>query len=187
METAAIQSILLEHSPIRRGHFLLSSGMHSSHFVELEPIVQDPRLVSTVAGAIAERFREQQPQVVLAALGPGAIVGYELAKQLGARAIYADGPVGQRSLGPAFQVIPNEPVLIVMGVIVTGESARELMRQVTLRGGRVVGVAALVDRSEVLLHLGVPFEALAVVDLESYLAPVCPLCAQGEPLERRSE
>ncbi len=187
METASLQSILLEHSPIKRGHFLLSSGMHSSHFIELEPIVQDPLLVSTVSGAIAERFREQQPQVVLAALGPGAIVGYELARQLGARAIYGDGPVGRRSLRPAFQIMPNERILIVMGVIVTGESARELMRLVSVRGGRVVGVAALVDRSGVLLHLGVPFEALAVVDFESYLAPVCPLCAQGEPLERRGE
>ncbi len=187
MEAASIQSILLEHSPIRRGHFRLSSGMHSSHYLELEPIVQDPHLVSTAAVAIAERFREQKLQVVLAALGPDAIVGYELARHLGARAIYADGPVGRRSLHPAFQVMPNAPVLIVMGVIVTGESARELMRLVTVRGGQVVGVAALVDRSGVLLHLGVPFEALAVVNLESYLAPVCPLCAQGEPLERRGE
>ncbi len=187
METASIQSILLKYSPIRRGHFLLSSGMHSPHYVELEPIVQDPNLVSTVSGAIAERFREQHLQVVVAALGPDAIIGYELARQLGARAIFADGPLGRRSLRPAFQIMPDERVLIVMGVIVTGDSARELMRLVTVRGGRVVGVAVLVDRSEVPLHLGVPFEALAVVDLESHLAPVCPLCAQGEPLERRVE
>ncbi len=59
METASIQSILLEHSPIRRGHFLLSSGMHSPHYVQLEPIVQDTNLVSAVSGAIAARFREQ--------------------------------------------------------------------------------------------------------------------------------
>ncbi len=161
--------------------------MHSPHYVELEPIVQDPQLVTTVSGAIVERFREQQPQLVVATLGPDAIIGYEIARQLGARVIYADGPVGRRSLRPAFQLTPNERVLIVMGVIVTGDSARELMRLVTVRGGRVVGVAVLVDRSGVSIHLGVPFEALAVVDLESYLAPVCPLCAQGEPLERRVE
>jgi len=158
--------------------------MHSSHYVELEPIVQDPQLLSTLCGAIAERFREWQPQVVLAGLGPDAIVGYELGRQLGARAIYPDGPIGRRLLRPAFQITPSERVLIVVGVIVTGESARELMRLVTVRDGRVAGIAALIDRSGAHLHLGVPFETLAVVDLESYLAPVCPLCAQGEPLER---
>jgi len=161
--------------------------MHTPAYVELEAIVQDPALAAAVCQAIADRFRAENPQAVLAALGADAILGFELARQLGGRAIFADGPVGRRSLRPTFQVKPDERVLILIGVIVTGESARELIRLVQSTGGRPIGVAVLVDRSNVPLQLGVPTEALAVVDLESYFAPVCPLCAAGEPLERRQE
>lgn len=183
----SMQSLVLKYAPIRRGHFLLSSGMHTPSYVELEAIVQDPPLAATVCQAIADRFRAQEPQAVLAVLGPDAVLGFELARQLGGRAIFADGPMGQRSLRPMFRVKPDERVLIVIGVIVTGDSARELIRLVQSTGGSPVGVAVLVDRSSVPLQLGVPTEALAVVDLESHFAPVCPLCAAGQPLERRQE
>lgn len=183
----AVQSLVLKHAPIRQGHFLLGSGMHTPSYVELEAIVQDPMLAAGVCQAIAERFRPQEPQAVLSILGPDAVLGFELARQLGARAVFADGPMGKRTLRPTFRPKAGERVLILIGVIVTGDSARELIRLVQSTGGRAVGVAVLVDRSNVPLDLGVPTEALAVVDLESYFAPVCPLCAAGEPLERRQE
>ena len=187
MEAASLESLVREHVPVRRGHFLLSSGMHTPYYVELEGIVQDPGLTATVCGAIAERFREGQPQAVLTVLGPDAILGYEVARQLGAKAIFADGPPGRRTLRPGFQVESGKRVLILMGVIVSGDSARELMRLVARALGQVVGVAVLVDRSGVPLQLGVPVEPLAVFDLEAYIAPVCPLCSEGQPLERRLE
>lgn len=187
MAVESVQSLVLKHAPIRQGHFLLGSGMHTPAYVELEAIVQDPTLSAAVCQAVAEPFRAQQPQAVLTILGPDAVLGFELARQLGARAIFTDGPMGRRSLRPTFRVKPDERVLILIGVIVTGDSARELIRLVRATGGQVVGVAVLVDRSSVPLDLGVPTEALAVVDLESYFAPVCPLCAAGVPLERRQE
>lgn len=187
MKAPSLESLLRKHAPVRRGHFLLSSGMHTPYYVELEAIVQDPGLTATIGRAIAERFREHQPQAVLAVLGPDAILGYELARQLGARAVFADGPHGRRTLRPMFQVKPSERVLILLGVIATGDSARELMRLVAAAGGQVTGVAVLVDRSGVPLRLGVPVEPLAIFDLEAHLAPVCPLCSEGQPLERRLE
>jgi orotate phosphoribosyltransferase len=187
MEAASLESLVREHAPVRRGHFLLSSGMHTPYYVELEAIVQNPDLTATICRAIADRFREQQPQAVLAALGPDAILGYEVARQLNARAIFADGPLGRRMLRPRFHVTRGERVLILMGVIVTGDSARELVRLVGAAEGQVTGVAVLVDRSGGPLQLGVPVEPLAVFDLEAYLAPVCPLCSEGQPLERRIE
>ncbi len=187
METVSLESLVREHAPVRRGHFLLSSGMHTPYYVELEAIVQDPGLTATIGRTIAERFREQQPKTVLAVLGPDAILGYEVARQLGARAIFADGPPGRRTLRPRFHVESGERVLILMGVIVTGDSARGLMRLIAAAGGQVTGVAVLVDRSSVPLQLGIPVEPLAVFDLDAYLAPVCPLCAEGQPLERRLE
>ena len=182
-----MQSLVLKHAPVRQGHFLLSSGMHSPSFIELEPIVQDPALAATIVQALADRFRDEEPHVVLTPLGPDAVLGFELARQLGARAVFADGPIGQRSLRPGFKVKPGERVLILIGVIVTGDSSRELIRLAQSGGGRAVGVGVLIDRSGARLDVGVPIEALAVVDLETYFAPVCPLCAAGRPLERRQE
>lgn len=187
MDTTATESIVLAHAPVRRGHFLLSSGMHSPAFIELEPIVQDPALAATIVKPLADRFGAEEPHVVLAALGPDAILGYELARQLGARTVFVDGPIGQRSLRPAFKVKPGERVVVLIAVIVTGDSARELIRLAQSGGGRVVGVGVLIDRSGIRLEVGAPLEALAVVDLETYLTPVCPLCAEGRPLERRLE
>jgi len=183
----SLQALILKHAPIRQGHFLLGSGMHTPSYVELEPIVQDPALVATVCQGIAEQVRSLEPQAVLTILGPDVVLGFELARQLAARAIFADGPAGKRSLRPAFRAKTGERVLILIGVIVTGDSARELIRLVQLTSGRAVGVVALVDRSRVPLQLGVPTEVLTVVDLESYFSSVCPLCAAGEPLERRQE
>ncbi len=186
-DLSSTQSLVLKHAPIRRGHFLLGSGMHTPYYVELETIAQDPSLATTICQAIAERFRTYEPQAVLAVLGPDAVLGFELARQLAARALFADGPLGRRSLRSAFRAKPEERVLILIGVIVTGESARELIRLVRSTGGRPVGVAVLIDRSGARLELGVPTEALAIVDLEAHFAPVCPLCAAGQPLERRQD
>jgi len=160
MDTTAMQSLVLKHAPVRQGHFLLSSGMHSPSFIELEPIVQDPALAATIVQTLADRFRDEEPHVVLTPLG---------------------------SLRPGFKVKPGERVLILIGVIVTGDSSRELIRLAQSGGGRAVGVGVLIDRSGARLDVGVPIEALAVVDLETYFAPVCPLCAAGRPLERRQE
>ncbi len=187
MGATSVQSLVLERAPVRRGHFLLGSGMHTPYYVELEAIVQDPVIANSVCRAIVEKFHDHKTQVVLAAAGPDAVLAYELARQLNARAIFAEGPHGHRMLRSAFQVKPDERVLIVLGVVVTGDSARELIRLVRSAAGQVVGAAALVDRSSVTFDLGVPLETLAVVDLESYMAPVCPLCAEGQPLERRKD
>src|SRR3990170_4670941 len=126
MDTTATQSLVLKHAPVRQGHFLLGWGMPSPSFIELEPIVQDTALAATIVQTLAERFRDEEPDVVLAAMGPDAILAFELARQLGARASFADGPLGQRSLRPAFIVGPGQRVVILIGVIVTGDSAREL-------------------------------------------------------------
>jgi orotate phosphoribosyltransferase len=187
MDATATESLLLKHAPVRQGHFLLSSGMHSPAFLELEPIVQDPVLAATIVRPLVDRFRADEPHVVLAALGPDAVLAFEVARQLGARAAFVDGPIGQRSLRPAFKVRPGERVVVLIGVIVTGDSAREMIRLAQSSGGRVVGVAVLIDRSGARLDVGAPIEALAVVDLETYFTPVCPLCAAGRPLERRVE
>src|SRR2546427_9656689 len=94
MRAVSVESLVREHAPVRRGHFLLSSGMHTPAYVELEAIVQDPGLTATVCHAITERFREQRPQAVLTVLGPDVILGYALARELGARAIVVDRPAG---------------------------------------------------------------------------------------------
>lgn len=181
------QSLVLDYAQLRRGHFLLSSGMHSPYFLELETVAQDPELTAEVCQPLADRFREQKPQIILSVSGLDAIFAYELARQLHARVAIVEGRLGQRSLRQAFRIESHDRVLVVVGVIVTGDSARELIRAAEARGAMVIGVAVLVDRSGVPITLGHPIESLAVVDLECHHAPLCPLCAEGVPLEKRVE
>ncbi len=166
---------------------MLSSGMHTSSFLDLEPIVEDPKVAAAAGAALADRTRNLHPQAVLTAGGVDAILGYETARQLGVRAIFTEGPIGRRVLRQGFSLSKGERLLIVMGVIITGNAAGELVRLATAHGSQAVGVAVLVDRSGGPLRLGIPVEALAVVDLDTYHAPLCPLCRDGVPLEKRFE
>lgn len=181
---AAAEAIVTDLAIIRQGHFLLGSGMHTPYYLEMEAILQDPQRTAVVAAALAERFRDKRPQAVMTAAGLDVLLAYELARQLGARTVFAEGEPGRRSLRRGFQVGNEERVLIAKSVIVSGTAARELIRLATAQGGRAVGVAVLVDRSSVQLSVGAPVEALAVMHLEIHHSPTCPLCAQGVPLER---
>ncbi|MBI4277734.1 MAG: orotate phosphoribosyltransferase [Armatimonadetes bacterium] len=184
MSGRSAAEIVADSQLIRHGHFVLSSGMHTPYYVAWERVLQHPVLTSTVCQALADRFRGTPVDVVISSGVLGAILGHETARALGAQAVFVEGMHGRRVLRPGFRVESGARALLVEEVIVTGESARELMRLVSGHGSRTVGVAALVDRSSTALNLGVPVETLAVLDLEAYPPPMCPQCREGVPLER---
>jgi len=116
--------------------------------------------------------------VVGPALG-GIIVAHEVARALGARAIFAEREQGKLRLRRGFAVEPGEPVLVVEDVLTTGGSAKETARLAQEMGGHLVGVGALVDRSGGRIEMRVPCHALLTLDIPSYEAADCPLCQQG--------
>ncbi|MBI2914054.1 MAG: orotate phosphoribosyltransferase [Chloroflexi bacterium] len=170
------------------GHFQLASGKHSADYVEKFRLLQYPQHTEVLCGMIAARFRESQPQLVAGPTTGGIIISYEVARLLGVRGIFAekgDGPDGQggRAFQRGFEIGAGERTLIVDDVLTTGGSLREVVEAVRRAGGEPIGLGVLVDRSGGKVGLGLPFFACLTLELPTYEASQCPLCAEGAPLK----
>jgi orotate phosphoribosyltransferase len=161
------------------GHFRLSSGLHSNGYLQCALVLQDPQTAGLLGAALAERVRPHGPDVVLSPALGGVIVGHETARALGVRALFAERHEGRLLLRRGFHLAAGERVLVVEDVVTTGLSTRETIEVARAAGARVVGAAALVDRSGGHAGLDVPFAALLSVDLPTWDPAACPLCAQG--------
>lgn len=177
--------ILKQSGAVRNGHFLLTSGRHSDTYVEKFRLLERPDLAGPLLGRLAETFRVEAPEVVLSPAVGGIIVGYEVARHLGARAIFAEREEGRLRLRRGFELRRGERCLVVEDVVTTGGSLVEVLAVAEEAGAQVVGVALLVDRSGGKLDLPVPVRALVTVDAESWEPEHCPVCRRGVPLEQR--
>ncbi len=147
-------------------------------------LLQHPAHAARVAEALARRLGESAVDVVAAPALGGIVLGYELARQLDARAIFAERDSdGCLSLRRGFALRPGERVLVAEDVVTTGGSTRETIEAVRQAGGQVVAVAALIDRSGGV-QFGVRLEALLAENIETYPPNACPLCRDGLPLEK---
>lgn len=162
------------------GHFLLSSGRHSDRFIQKFRVLEDPALLEPIARAIADRFRGDEPTIVVSAALGGVLLGYEVARSLRTRAIFVEKEQGAPRLRRGFSLGASDRVLVVEDVITTGKSVVEVLEIVREFGSNIVGVGAIVRRGEA--DLGVPLYALLDLPMRSYDASSCPLCASGEPL-----
>ena len=163
------------------GHFLLSSGRHSNRFIQKFRILERPSLLEPIARALAGRFAEQRPTVVVSAAVGGIVLGYEVARALGARAIFVEKERGVPVLRRGFTLSPDDRVLVVEDVITTGRSMREVVDIVRAAGAKVVGLGAIVRRGPVA-DLGADTFALLDLPLESYEPSACPQCGAGIPI-----
>ncbi|MDR7600410.1 MAG: orotate phosphoribosyltransferase [Armatimonadota bacterium] len=179
---AEVVDLLREHGALQQGHFLLSSGMHSSHYIQCALLLQYPDLTARVCSALAEPFRSEEVQAVVGPAIGAVVLAYETARQLRARALWAERSEGRMSLRRSFTLSPGERVLVVEDVVTTGGSAKEVAAVAERAGAVVVGVAAIVDRSSGGHGLRWRFEPLVRLDVEAYLPPLCPLCREGVPL-----
>lgn len=183
-----LQSALAGRGALLEGHFRLSSGRHSDRFVQKFRILEDPRLLEPVSQAIAERFRDANPTIVVGAAVGGILLAYEVARQLGTKAIFVEKENGAPVLRRGFDLSPADRVLIVEDVITTGLSVREVIDVVQHRGARIVGIGAIVARSEQdfvprnVRDGKIPVYALLHLPMVSYDAAQCPQCAAGEPV-----
>ena len=158
------------------GHFILSSGLRSSVFLQKMAVFQDPvrtaRLCAALAHKITDRFG---PVDVVVSPAVGAIVpGYETARHLGARSMFVERENGAFALRRMFSIPPEARVVMVEDVITTGLSSRECLEAIRGEGGRLVGAACLIDRSGGRADIGVNRVALAVLDIPNYPADALP-------------
>jgi len=184
-EALAARGALLE------GHFRLSSGRHSDRFVQKFRILEDPALLEPIGRAIAERFRALAPSVVVSAAVGGILLGYEVARHLGVKAIFVEKENGVAVLRRGFSVSAADRALVVEDVVTTGLSVREVIDVVRRAGAQIAGVGVIVMRGEAILRQGedettpddkVQVYALLDLPLRSYAQAECPQCRAGEPI-----
>jgi orotate phosphoribosyltransferase len=159
------------------GHFILSSGLRSSKYLQCARVLMDPacaeRLAEALAAKIPAELREQIETVVSPAMG-GIIIGHEMARALGLPAMFVERPQGTFELRRGFHLERGTKVLMVEDVVTTGLSSREAIDAVRHAGGDVIAEAALVDRSGGKADLGIPFFPLMRIDVPSYQADALP-------------
>ena len=164
------------------GHFRLTSGLHSTGFLQCALVLQHPRDAEACGAEIAAQIKDLNPQVVLSPALGGIVIGQEVGRALGVRAIFAERQDGKLSLRRGFSLAPGERVLVVEDVVTTGGSTRETIDVARAAGATVVGAASIIDRSGGQQNLDVPYHALATVSLPTYQPESCPLCAAGQPV-----
>ena len=145
-------------------------------------MLQHPREAEACGAALAEQLRGLDTQVVLSPALGGIVIGHEVARALGVRAIFAERQDGRLVLRRGFTLEPGERVLVVEDVVTTGGSTRETIDVARATGAVVVGAAAIIDRSGGPQRLDVAFHSLAQVALPTYEPESCPLCLAGQPV-----
>jgi orotate phosphoribosyltransferase len=180
MEQNEALALFRRAGALLEGHFRLSSGLHSSGYLQSALVLQYPIDAAALGMAIAERLRGIEPTVVISPALGGLIIGHEVARALGVRAIFAERAGGTAlSLRRGFTLSAADRVLVVEDVFTTGKSTRETIDVARAGAATVVGAAAIVDRSGGSLDFGVPYKTVIKLDLPTYEPDGCPLCAKG--------
>ena len=175
------KDILKSSGAMWEGHFLLTSGRHADTYIQCAKVCQYPEHNEQLCKELASRFDGEVDVVFAAAIG-GIILAYELARQLGARAVFCERVDGEMEIRRGMEISPEERVLIVEDVITTGGTVNELVEKAEGYGAKITGIAALVNRNVERNKFDHPTLALVEGVMEDYKPEDCPLCKKGEPL-----
>ncbi len=181
-DPAAVLDVFRRVGALLEGHFRLTSGLHSPGYLQCALVLQHPKEAEACGAAIAERVRGLAPTVVLSPALGGIVIGQEVARALGVRAVFAERQDGKLMLRRGFTLAGDDRVLVVEDVVTTGGSTRETIDVARAAGAQVVGAASIIDRSGGQQGLDVPYHPLAPVQLPTYQPEACPLCAAGLPV-----
>jgi len=164
------------------GHFQLTSGLHSTVYLQCALVLQFPEKAESFGRAIAEKYRGEGIRLVASPAIGGIVIGHEVARALGARFVWTERESGQMTLRRGFTVAPNEKTLVVEDVVTTGGSTRETIEALKQAGANVVAAASIIDRSGGSADVGVPRTALASLKVLSVDPSDCDACKLGEPV-----
>jgi len=182
MTREEILDLFRQSGALLEGHFRLTSGLHSPGYLQCALVLQHAAHAEALGRAIGEWAEALKPTVVLSPALGGVIIGQEVGRALGVRAIFAERQDGALVLRRGFTLDHHDRVLVVEDVLTTGGSTRETIAVATGAAAQVVGAAAIVNRSGGSLRFDVPFQALLEYALPTYNPDACPLCAQGTPV-----
>ena len=164
---------------LMRGHFRLTSGLHSEIYLQSALVLQYPEYAAMLGADLAAPFKGARVSTVLAPAIGGILVAHEVARALGVRALFTERENGVMRLRRGFTLSPGERCLVVEDVITTGGSTHEVVQCVEEHGGVVVGVGSLIDRSGGTAAFTVKRVALATLTAATYQPDACPLCQSG--------
>jgi orotate phosphoribosyltransferase len=162
-----------------KGHFLLSSGLHSPEYFQCARLLELPQVAERIARSLADACSALGAETVLSPALGGIIIGYELSRQLGVRNIFAERPAGAFELRRGFDLRPGERVLLAENVVTTGGSVDEVAQLARNLGAEVAGYAIIVDRSNGRFAPREPVIAFAAAEAQVFDPASCPLCAAG--------
>ena len=186
MTQEEVRALLVQTGAIMDGHFLLTSGLHSPHYVEKFNVLQHPEYTAQLCAAMAEKFKDANIETVVGPVTGGILLAHETGKSLGTRAIFTERVDGKMTFRRGFSLREGERVLIVEDIVTTGGSIKEVIEVVKEAGAVPVAVSMLVDRSGGKANFGdVPSTALLTMEVETYTPENCPLCAKGIPMTKR--
>lgn len=176
-------TVFVERGALLDGHFLLSSGLHSPRYLQCARVLMDPELATRLGARLAEKLKGvlggARPGAVVAPALGGVLVAHEVARGFGCRGLFTERQDGTMTLRRGFSLEPAEAVVVVEDAITTGRSTREVLDAVAARGARAIAVGSLVDRSVGEVDFGVPRVSLLRLEVPTYPADACPLCAAG--------
>lgn len=182
MNSDDVLGLFRQSGALLEGHFKLSSGLHSDRYLQSALVLQYPDHAETLGTALARRTRHLQPTAVLSPALGGIVIGQEVARALGVRALFAERQDGTLTLRRGFTLSPADRVLVVEDVLTTGGSTRETAAVAAATGASVVGAAAIVVRGSDPGRVDLPLQSLLQLDVASWPAEACPRCAAGEPV-----
>ena len=182
MDQETVLDLFRKSGALLEGHFRLSSGLHSDRYLQSALVLQYPEFAGALGHALADRTRHMQPTVVLSPALGGIVIGQEVGRALGVRAIFAERQEGALVLRRGFTLDASDRVLVVEDVITTGGSTRETIAVAEALGAQVTGAAAIIDRGSDPARLNLPMQSLVRLEVPTYAPEACPLCAKGVPI-----
>ena len=181
IKTEEVMKKFEDAGAIQKGHFKLTSGVHSDTYIQCAQVMQHPGFMHNLCSELGKKFRGDVIDIIVGPAIGGIIMAHVMAQVLGpwVRAIFTERENRKMTLRRSFEINQGEKVLVVEDVTTSGSSVREVIDIVKSRQGKVVGVGVLIDRSGGKVDFGIKTEKLLTVDIKTYLPEECPLCKKG--------
>ena len=178
-------NLMVRSGALMRGHFKLTSGLHSDEYCQCAKVLERPEMAEELGVMLADVYRDEAVDVVVSPAIGGIVIGHEVARSLGVRALFTERSESGMEFRRGFRIEPGEKVLIIEDVVTTGGSVREVAKAVAAAGGETVGFGFVMDRSRQPLDL--PAQTRALIEgreMQVYQPDGCPLCEAGVPVEK---
>ncbi len=175
-----VEQLFVDHGALLKGHFLLSSGLHSDRYLQCALVLAQPGAAETLGKALAAKAAGKPDLILSPAMG-GLMIGHEVARALGVRHYFTERVDGVVQLRRGFALKPGENVIVVEDVVTTGKSTKEVFEVVRASGANVMGALSIIDRTDGALDLQAPYSALWKVSIPAWRPEACPPCRAGIP------